>query len=83
MKLSLVSWKKLGFIDGRISKAIGQTVNNGLLLSWIIISVILEISCTIMHLGSVADAWQELKDRHKQTNAPKKHQICFDLTNLK
>lgn len=72
MKLSFVSMKKLGFIDGRISKPTDRlspkyeawSTVNGLVLSWIINSIIPEIGCTVMRVGSPVDAWQGLEERY-------------------
>lgn len=36
-----------------------------------------------MHAGSAREAWQELEERYKQSNAPKLYQMRFDLMNLK
>lgn len=69
MKLSLVSCKKLCFIDVQIIKPTDRasleyvvwSMVNGLVLSWIIKSVIPKIGCTIMQAGSANEAWQELE----------------------
>lgn len=88
-KLSLVSWAKLGFIDNTIKKPSENLEReawftvNGLVLSWIINSVIPNITCTIMHAGSAREAWHELEDRYRQSNDPKLYKIRHDLSNLK
>lgn len=67
MQLSLTSRKKLGFVHGTIKNpavSSGSTVN-GLVLSWIINSIIPEIGVSIMHAGSAREAWQELEERYR------------------
>lgn len=65
MKLSLVSRAKLGFIDGSIKKPSkglekeAWSTINGLVLSWIMNSIVLDIAFTIMHAGLAREhmAW--------------------------
>lgn len=63
MKLSLVLSAKLGFIDSSIKKPLDSLEReawftiNGLVLSWIINSIITDIAYTIMHAGSPREAW--------------------------
>lgn len=78
--------KKLRFIDGNDCKPFdwkSNSMKHGLLLSWIINSVTLEIWCTIMHLDSTTTAWVELEERYKKFNVPKIYQIRYDHTNYK
>lgn len=71
--------ENLGFIDYNIKKPANPksfelgawSIINGLvIMSWIINSVIPEIVCIIMHADSAREAWQELEEHYRTSNAP-------------
>ena len=81
---------KLGFIDGSCEK---PSSNNSPLLrqwqrcddmvtSWILNSLIKEVSNSVEYVSNSAELWKELEDRYDQTNGAKLYQIQKEINDL-
>ena len=81
---------KLGFIDGSCEK---PSSNNSPLLrqwqrcddmvtSWILNSLIKEVSDSVEYVSNSAELWKELEDRYDQTNGAKLYQIQKEINDL-
>lgn len=85
-----MSRRKLGFIDGRITKPEDTTgeefeaweMVNGLVLSWITHSVEKHIASTIVYTYLASVAWKDLEERFNQGNGPLLYQLRYELYNL-
>ncbi|XP_015168768.1 uncharacterized protein [Solanum tuberosum] len=80
---------KLGFIDRSCEK---PNVNSpqlrqwqrcdDMVTSWVLNSLIKEISDSVEYVNNSAELWKELEDRYDQTNGAKLYQIQKEINNL-
>ncbi|XP_022154608.1 uncharacterized protein LOC111021831 [Momordica charantia] len=87
MLIALSIKNKLGFIDGSISRPIGELLpawihNNHVVIAWILNSVSKEISSSILFSESARDIWIDLKERFEKSNGPRIFQLKRDLAQL-
>lgn len=90
MMLWLVTKRKQKFINGKVAKPKDENSEefeawetvNGVVFSWIINACEKNIAATIRSADSAADAWNILKVRYSQRQAPLRFQIGHELTHL-
>lgn len=90
MWMWLVSRRKLGFIDGKITKpedTIGEEFEawemvNGLVYSWITHSLEKHIASMIVYIDLASVAWKDLEEGFNQGNGPLLYQLRYELYNL-
>lgn len=90
MMLWLVTRRKQKFINGKISRPTDENSEefeawetvNGVVFSWIINACEKSIAASIRSADSAAEAWEILKVRYSQGQAPLRFQIGQELANL-
>ena len=80
---------KLGFIDGSCEKPSTNTPLlrqwqrcDDMVTSWILNSLIKEVSDSVEYVNNSAELWKELEDRYDQTNGAKLYQIQKEINDL-
>ncbi|KAL5546594.1 hypothetical protein UlMin_006281 [Ulmus minor] len=89
MLIALSIKNKLRFIDGSITKPVGNDLkllnswirNNNIVISWILNSIFKEISITIIFSDFAYEILLYLKDRFQQRNGSRIFQLHRELTN--
>lgn len=89
MIMALVAKNKLGFADQTIQRPSSDDLLygswmrcNSMVISWILNSVVKEISDSLMYIPTVYEIWDNLRDRFHQSNAPRIFQIKKLLSGL-
>ena len=91
MTLALNSKNKLCFVNGSIRIPSGETDLEGyavwsrcndMVHSWIINTVIPEISDSVIYYSTAQEVWEDLHDRFSQSNAPHIFEIQRDIACL-
>ncbi|XP_057251309.1 uncharacterized protein LOC130591658 [Beta vulgaris subsp. vulgaris] len=89
VKMALGAKNKLGFIDGMISKlAIESELyslwqrNDCMIRCWLSASVTPEIAEQMLICDSAQEFWNELSERHGQTNAPQLYSLKKEVNGL-
>lgn len=90
MEIALSSRKKLGFVNGTITRMAGDTVKseawdtcNNMIISCILGSVSESIKKSIMFLSSAHQIWEQLEQRYSLTNGTRKYKLNKDLYETK
>ncbi|KAH0650934.1 hypothetical protein KY284_030846 [Solanum tuberosum] len=80
---------KLGFIDGSCEKPNSNSPQlrqwqrcDDMVTSWVLNSLIKEISDSVEYVNNSAELWKELEDRYDQTNGAKLYQIQKEINDL-
>ncbi|XXG72046.1 hypothetical protein AAC387_Pa07g1228 [Persea americana] len=89
MVMALTARNNADFIDG-FHSIIDETDPlypqwircNNMVLSWILISLSKEIAASVIYVDSAVEAWNDLKERFAQTNAPRVFQIEKAISSL-
>lgn len=90
VKLALGSKMKLGFINGTYPRPDNDSEDyerwercDCMVMSWIINSMVSEISQNFMYASSSHELWKEIEERYAESNAPLIYQLQRDLSNIK
>lgn len=90
VKLALGAKMKLGFINGVFPKPDRESEDfdrwercDCMVMSWIINSMVSEISQNFMYALSAQELWNELVERYAESNAPLIYQLQWELSNIK
>ncbi|XP_069149155.1 uncharacterized protein [Solanum lycopersicum] len=80
---------KLGFVDGSCEKPNNNLSQlrqwqrcDDMVTSWILNSLIKEVSDSVEYVSNSAELWKELEDRYDQTNGAKLYQIQKEINDL-
>ncbi|XP_049399809.1 uncharacterized protein LOC125863877 [Solanum stenotomum] len=80
---------KLGFIDGSCERPNANSPQlrqwqrcDDMVTSWILNSLIKEISDSVEYVNDSAELWKELEDRYDQTNGAKLYEIQKEINDL-
>ncbi|KAH0671524.1 hypothetical protein KY290_026317 [Solanum tuberosum] len=86
---ALLVKNKLGFIDGSCERPNTGSPQlrqwqrcDDMVTSWILNSLIKEISDSVEYMNDSAELWKELEDRYDQTNGAKLYQIQKEINDL-
>lgn len=89
VRIALNTRAKLGFIDGSCTRPDPDSPNllqwircDNLVVSWLLNSIVPELSDAFLYANSAKDLWQELSDRFGQSNGPLLFQIEKEITEL-
>lgn len=90
MRMALRAKNKMGFVDGTIPKpdpssdiySQWERVND-MICSWILHSIMPELSSSIIYSESALDIWNDLKERFSQPNGTKIYQLKRSLYECK
>lgn len=87
--IALSSKKKIGFIDGKVSRPADNSPLrphwqrcNDLVTSWILNSLHKDISGSVLYCSSAQEMWKELMERFGQTNKAKLFQVNKELLGI-
>ncbi|KAL5549597.1 hypothetical protein UlMin_004828 [Ulmus minor] len=90
MKIALSAKNKLGFIDGTIKMPTKEDLRlpfwarcNHMVLSWILNSVHVNISDSVIYAKTAVDVWNDLHDRFSQGNNTRIYQIRQEISELR
>ena len=90
MKMSLDAKCKLGFIDGRITASMADTLiqkqawsrNNTMISSWILNSISPHITASVIYRDTTFEVWRTLKNRFSQANGPRISQLQKQISSV-
>ena len=89
MVLALTAKKKIGFVNGKIAKPKDDSLLyedwescNTMVLSWLINSMHVDISSSIMYYETVREMWLELQRVFSQGNGPKIYNLQQDISQI-
>ncbi|XP_074306337.1 uncharacterized protein LOC141641579 [Silene latifolia] len=89
MELALSAKRKLGYVDGSLSKPHKDEAKieaweagNSLVISWIMQSVSERIKLVIMYTQSVAEIWETLRRRYTVANGSRKYKLNKDTYDI-
>ena len=87
MVLTLIAKKKIGFVNGKISKPEDDSPLyedwescNTMVLSWLINSMHVDVSSSIMYCETAREIWLELKCLYSQGNGPKVYNLQREIS---
>lgn len=90
MRLALLVKNKLGFVDGTCLKSTykGDLATqwercNGVVLSWISITLAPNLLPTIMYVSNARRIWEDFKERFDKSNLIRVYQLWAEVANLK
>lgn len=80
MILGLTIENKLGFVDGTLPRQDGDTKNswiicNSVVTTWLLNSLLKEISTSVSISDSARDIWLDLQQRYQRKNRPRLFQL--------
>ncbi|KAM1114116.1 hypothetical protein TB1_046048 [Malus domestica] len=86
MRIGLSAKNKIGFVEGTVKSPSPTYAKfplwqrcNDMVLAWILNSVHSDIASSIVHNSSVAEAWNDLKERFSQGNDSRIYQIKREI----
>ena len=89
ISIALSAKNKTGFVDGSIQKPLGTYAKfvdwkrcNDMVLSWLLNSIDLSISDSVMYTEHAFAVWTDLKERFSQSNAPRIFQLQREIVSL-
>ena len=87
--LALTAKKKIGFMNGKISKPEDDSPLyedwescNTMVLSWLINSMHVDVSSNIMYCETAREMWLELKRLYSQGNGPKVYNLQREISHI-
>lgn len=82
MRNALQAKKKLGFVDGTLTKPKDDSayaedwwVVNSMLVAWILITIKPSLRSTITYMESARDLWEDIEQRFSMGNGPRIYQL--------
>ncbi|XP_057453215.1 uncharacterized protein LOC130745088 [Lotus japonicus] len=82
MRNALQAKKKLGFVDGTLTKPKDDSayaedwwVVNSMLVAWILITIKPSLRSTITYMQSARDLWEDIEQRFSMGNGPRIYQL--------
>ena len=89
VKISLRTRTKLGFIDGSCKKPLPTSLKyeqwircDSMVVSWLLNSIVPELSEAFLYTGSAEELWNELTERFGQNNGPLLYEIQKEISEL-
>ena len=89
MVLALTAKKKIGFVNGKISKPKDDSPlyedwesYNTTVLSWLTNSMHVDVSSNIMYCETAREMWMELKRLYSQGNGPKVYNLQREISHI-
>lgn len=90
MEIQLLSKRKLGFVDGSVTKskideteaAQWETCNN-MVISWLHNNISDSVKRSILFINLASEVWKQLERRFSLTNGSRKYKLSKDLFSLK
>ena len=89
MILALTAKKKIGFLNGKISMPGPESPLyedwqscNTMVLSWLINSMHVDVSSSIIYCETARDMWIELKNLFSQGNGPKIYNLQREISHI-
>ena len=89
MVLALITKKKIGFINGKIPKLDVDSPLyedwescNTMVLSWLINSMHVDVSSSVMHCQTAREMWLELQHLFSQGNGPKVYNLQREISHI-
>ena len=86
LRMALKARKKLGFVDGSISKPHQDSedhddwwTNNALVLSWIKLTITESVRSNLSHLEIASDYWEHIRRRYSVNNGERVQRIKAEL----
>ncbi|XP_030959047.1 uncharacterized protein LOC115980997 [Quercus lobata] len=89
MILALTAKKKIGFINGKITELDPESPLyedwlscNTMVISWMINSMHIDVSSSIMYCQTAREMWLELQKRFSQGSGPKIYNLQKEISNI-
>ncbi|KAK4428671.1 hypothetical protein Salat_1166900 [Sesamum alatum] len=90
MRNALRAKKKLGFIDGTVTRPSDDSSEiedwwmvNSMLVAWVFNTIEPSLRSTIKYMENVKDLWEDLRQRFSIGNGPRVQQLKADIANCK
>lgn len=87
-EIQLSAKRKMGFIDGSVSRNTTDATTqwdtcNNMVISWIHNNISDNIKSSVLFINTAGDIWKQLEKRFSLTNGSRKYKLNRDLFNLK